>query len=769
MGRRGWLLWVLALVTVPVPYAGIGTGAAPVSYLAVVAGVAASIGVLEGGEIGWIFAGVLAAHVLVWGAVLFVAAGRLRTTVERRVPAGQEPWVAIVLAIALGAVPFLGVYSSGFANVEGRVPLASLWRLAEFDAPKPAAVPAPLAPEGTASREPCADRTPLRRPLFGDLHVHTRYSLDASTQGTRNGPRAAYRFARGASIGLQPYDHGRPLRRIRLERPLDFAAVTDHAELFGEVQICKHAELPGYGSFTCQLFRRWPRLAFYFMNARATSTAVPARHPFCGPRDVYCVEAALSPWRAMQDAAEEAYDRTAACSFTTFIGYEWTGAPGSRNLHRNVVFSDRVVPDRPISYYEAPSPPVLWRQLGKHCMESLPGCDAIAIPHNSNLSGNTMFEPPPGQAMTAAHAAAWAAAEPLVEIMQHKGDSECGPGAADEECGFEKLPYDRFGGKFNPWMAEAPAPGNYVRAALGEGLAYEARIGVNPFTFGFIAGTDTHLGTPGAVEERGYPGHGGAGNSALSRIAPGFPDDVEFNPGGLAVVWAEENSREAIFAAMKRRETYGTSGPRITLRVFAGWNLPDPMCGAEGFAERGYASGVPMGGMLVGPPPEGTKGPTFAVWAVRDPGTEHAPGTPLERVQIVKGWLENGEPRERVLDVAGRREPDAVDPRSCEVPADGFDSLCESWSDPDFDPAVPAYYYVRVLERPSCRWTTRVCNEHGVDCDDPSTVPASLAACCDGSVPATTRERAWASPIWYLPKAPAPTTPPSTEEGGPGS
>jgi hypothetical protein len=779
MGRRGWLLWTLALVTVPIPYTGIGSGFAPVAWLAAVALVGVAVGVTEQGAMPWILAAIFGGQAAVAATVLFWAIRAIRRGLERIVPAGQEPWVAILLAGLLVVVPIFRVYRSGLANTQGWATLPNLWRLARVDEAPGTESPPPEPIPGLPTREPCADRTPLRRPFFGDLHVHTRLSLDASTQGTRNGPADAYRFARGETVGLQPYDDaGRPTRRLRLDRPLDFAVVTDHAELFGEVRICETPGLPGHDSLACRVYRHWPRLAFYLMNARASMSTTPTRHRFCGPGDIYCLEAALTPWREVQDAAEAAYDRTAACRFTTFVGYEWTGAPDSRNLHRNVIFNERVVPDRPISYYEAPNPTVLWRQLRKHCIESLPGCDAIAIPHNSNLSGNTMFEPPPGQTMTAEHAAAWAQAEPLVEIMQHKGDSECGLDAADEECSFEKLPYDRFSGKYNRWMAKKPKPASFVRHALGAGLAWHAKVGTNPFHFGIVASTDTHLGTPGAVDERHYPGHGGAGVPALTRLPAGFPDDVEFNPGGLAVLWAEENSRDALFAAMKRREAYGTSGPRLIVRLFGGWDFGGPMCGSETFAERGYARGVPMGGTLAAAPPDGPVAPTFAVWAVRDAGTPRAPGTPLERIQIVKGWLAGGEPRERVIDVAGTKLPETIDPRSCVPPDDGFESLCESWTDPDFDPESPAYWYVRVLQRPSCRWTTWICNQRGVDCADRSTIAPGLEACCDGSVPKTIRERAWTSPIWYVPPAlappapaasampAAPSTPPGAEAGG---
>ena len=595
----------------------------------------------------------------------------------------------------------------------------------------------------------------MRRPFFGDLHVHTRYSLDASTQGTRVGPREAYRFARGETIGIQPYGpDGESRRQVRLARPLDFAAVTDHAELLGETYVCETPGLPGYDSLVCRVYRRWPRLAFYLMNGRGSRYAAGVeRFRFCGPRSIYCLEAAATVWGEIRAAAEEAYDLTPECRFTTFVGYEWTGSPEGRNLHRNVLFRNGAVPDLPVSYFEAPNPTILWRRLERRCEDRLPGCEALAIPHNSNLSGGSMFDTPTDQRMTATHAAAWAQAEPLIEVMQHKGDSEClsGPGESDEQCGFEKLPYETFTSKFVPWENDEPSSRSFVRTALREGLLWQSRLGVNPFRFGMIGSTDTHLGTPGAVSERAHLGHGGAGVPADTAMPPGLIDDIEFNPGGLAVLWAEENSRGALFDAMRRREAYATSGPRIVVRFFAGWDLPADMCGDAPFVEHGYRQGVPMGAVLPPAPPGDGSPPSFAIWALRDPGTDDDPGTPLQRLQIVKGWVANGETHERVFDLEGDTEEEAwVDLETCKPTGPGYDSLCSLWQDPDFHPDLPAFYYVRVLENPTCRWSTYACNAAGVDCADPSTIGEGLEDCCDPRYPRAIQERAWTSPIWYL-------------------
>ncbi len=628
-----------------------------------------------------------------------------------------------------------------------------------------AAAGEPSAP--TEARARCADRDPLRRPFFGDLHVHTAYSLDASTQGTRNGPRDAYRFARGAEVGLQPYAaDGSPRRSARLARPLDFAAVTDHSEFFGETRICNDPSLAGHDSVVCGVYRRWPRIAFFVMNGRLSGMGEPQRHRFCGPDGGRCVDAARGPWEDIREAAEAAYDRSARCAFTTFVGYEWTAASNTRNLHRNVIFRNERVPDLPTSAVEAPTPWDLWTALEAGCTQGVPGCEYLVIPHNSNLSGGLMFEPvgPTGEALTAEQARRRVRNEPLVEIMQHKGSSECrtGVGTEDERCDFELLPYDSFMGRYLEFAREAPRPGSYVRNALGEGLVVEERVGTNPFRLGIVASTDTHLGTPGLVDEEGYPGHGGAGMAIGDELPTGLLDPIEYNPGGLAVAWAEENSRDALFAALHRREVYGTSGPRIVVRFFGGFGLPDDLCARDDFAAVGYARGVAMGAELTVPAAE-TRGPAFATWALRDPGGGGRPGAALERIQIVKLWLEEGSVRERVVD-ALRAEAGTVplDEASCEPGDGGRAALCSVWRDPDFDPAQRALYYARVLEVPTCRWSARACNAAGVDCSDPRSIGPGTEACCDSAWPRSVQERAWTSPIWYAPgpaEAPRPIRP----------
>jgi hypothetical protein len=618
---------------------------------------------------------------------------------------------------------------------------------------------------GAGTRPPtarsCSHFNPLRNPYFGDLHVHTKYSLDANTQGTIISPQEAYRFALGESLGIQPYDeNGNALRSTQLQRPLDFAAVTDHAELFGETEICTNPDLPGYNSPECLFYRAAPQQSFILFNFFGPGlTGVPQpdgtkkvpRLPFCGVNGERCLEQAKTPWRDIQQAAEAFYDRSDSCRFTSFVAYEYTASPGSNNLHRNVIFESEVVPELPPSYQEYPAPEYLWQVLAEQCRSEL-GCSVLTIPHNSNLSGGLMFRTTDdaGQPYTAEFAAKRQLNEPLVEVYQHKGDSEClnGTGTQDELCDFEKIPYNNFTGSQTPGGIGSgpPLEQDFIRAALKEGLLQEQRLGVNPFKYGMIGSSDTHLGTPGNVLENAYPGHGGAGGGARE----GLTDRVENSPGGLAVVWAEQNTRESLFAALRRREVYGTSGTRPVVRFFGGWNLPADHCTRANFAAVGYAQGVPMGSDLPAPPSAGAR-PRFAVSALRDPGGSE-PAQPLQHLQIVKGWVENGEKKEAVFEVAGNQDNGAtVDLSTCESSGPGHASLCAVWEDPGFDPAQRAFYYARVIENPACRWTTRQCLAAQVDCSVPDSVPEAYADCCNADYPKTIQERAWTSPIWYRP------------------
>ncbi len=576
-----------------------------------------------------------------------------------------------------------------------------------------------------------------RQPYFGDLHVHTRLSLDA---GTTDSPRDAYLHARTRA------------------RPLDFAATTDHAEWLGEVAICTDPSHPEYDSDVCWYYNQ-SRLPAITMLAEKTRAR--GRYGFCGRGGAICLEAARSAWQQTLAAAQESLDTTRQCEFTSFVAYEWTGTPGAGiNLHRNVIFAGHEVPTVPASYVDAPSARALWDWLDAECIEADGACDAMVIPHNSNLSDGLMFASAeletPEQVdlpISRAEAIRRRRLEPLVEIIQHKGASEClyGADTRDEACRFESLPYRSFAGAASTpdaWPSMRPTGAGMVRSALKRGLLLAERLGVNPFEFGFIGSTDTHIARPGAVEEVGYAGHTTTNRGVMKGA---LADVVQYNPGGLVVAWAEENSRASIFAALRRRETYATSGPRIVARFFGGWELGSDLCGREAFAARAYDGGVPMGSRLEAHQTGAVESPTFVVHALQDAGVEGSPGTPLREIEIVKGWVEDGVARERVHSIARAKHEAQVDERTCQRSGHGATTLCGTWRDPDFDPDEPAFYYARVLEDPSCRWSQLVCVERGVDCAKPETIGPGLAPCCSPVHRPTIQERAWTSPIWYSP------------------
>ena len=619
-------------------------------------------------------------------------------------------------------------------------------------------------------RAPCGDYRTERQLFFGDTHIHTAYSLDAAIQGARNKPADAYRFARGEKIGLQPYDReGRPLRELQLRRPLDFAAVTDHAEALGEATICRSPGAAGYHHWQCYLLRWMPKVALMVLMGQI-SAQDGENLSLCGKGKERCLQQAARSWDDIVSAAYAAYDRSSECRFSTFIGYEWTASREADNLHRNVLFrNDNLgsLPQPPPSSLQLRNPADLIEALDRECYQQ-PGCDVISIPHNSNLSSGQMFPLGDGSAKPGTERLVWdpeaasrrARIEPLLEVMQHKGDSECwyGPGVEDELCAFEKLPFDNFAGSFYRKLAKLPTPmTGFARRVLLAGLQYEDEIGVNPWRLGLIAATDTHLGVPGAVSEEDYMGHGGAGKPATASSEPRLPDTLEYNPGGLAGVWAEENSRDSLFNAMRRREVFGTSGPRISLRFFGGWNYSQSLCNSSNVARRAYAGGTPMGGTMDPKPAWNRGGPEFVALAVRDAGTEGRPGALLQRLQIVKGWLDaGGELRQRVYDVAGSLDNGAsVERSSCRRYGDGHDRLCTVWSDPDYSEGQRAFYYARAVENPSCRWSAYVCNANGVDCSRPDTVDEAFEACCASNHRWRIQERAWSSPIWLGPEAQA--------------
>ncbi len=619
----------------------------------------------------------------------------------------------------------------------------------------------------TETRADCASYNPLRTPFFGETHIHTSFSGDAVFVRVRATPREAYMFAQGAQMGLPPYDASdQPTRFAQLRRPLDFTAVTDHAEWLGEIRTCLTSDLPGYDDPNCQALRtelastpagiNAPLPAIVIAFQLTIQAANPTRLSMCGSGDVNCLTQAALVWQDELDAAEEFYDRTAACGFTTFPGYEWTNNLGGYNLHRNVIFRNADVPPLPTSYYEEPHLEGLFTKLEDQCLNGPGQCDFLSIPHNSNVSGGLMFAPTNSDntPLTKASAARRAAHEPLVEVFQHKGSSECGPNGSpnDELCGFEQLKRGQLFSTASPAYVTPAA--NFVRNALREGLRQQDLIGANPFELGLVGSSDTHNGTPGATVEADFATTGhlgvrdGSPENLLSRIGPG---GIVTNGGGLAVVWAEENSRDAIFAAMRRRETYATSGTRPIVRFFGGRPTLDA-CNDPAFVEQGYTRGVPMGGEIG--PVLGKRSPRFAVMAMQDPGGNGEPSTPLQRIQIVKGWVdETHQTHERVYDVAGDARNGAdVDLATCTPTGTGASSLCTTWTDPSFRPDQRAFYYARVLENPVCRWSTRLCNSLAVDCSNPGSVPAQYADCCSGIVDKAIQERAWTSPIFYEPE-----------------
>jgi hypothetical protein len=423
------------------------------------------------------------------------------------------------------------------------------------------------------------------------------------------------------------------------------------------------------------------------------------------------------------------------------------------------------------------SPTVMLKTLRQQCNKSDPSrpCEFLSNPHNPNVSGGAMFLMPE----SAEDAQVRGELERLVEIFQIKGGSECrtskrypdgwqtGAFAPDELCDFENMSFAKLTGAFlvEPSPAAIPAS-SYVRNALKDGMLYQQQHGgaVNPFQLGFVGGLDNHNGTPGASDEVQYAKTAGHGNNSFvvsgQALDESFFLGLQTNGGALTAVWAEENSRDSIFAGMHRRETYATSGTRPVVRFFGGFDLPHGMCAKGDFAAQGYAAGVPMGGTLK---PSGAKAPRFAVYALMDPGWEGHPGASLQRAQIVKGWVDaQGNVHEKVYDVAGKTTKAPLNLKTCrpDVKA-GFPELCTVWTDPEFDPNQYAFYYTRVVENPSCRWNQYYCLSRQVDCAKPPEPNKGIVGyteyeyqqCCSGEVPKEQQQRAWSSPIWYVPAA----------------
>ncbi|MGB5468980.1 MAG: DUF3604 domain-containing protein [Woeseiaceae bacterium] len=655
----------------------------------------------------------------------------------------------------------------------------------------------------TEERQPCAEYAPQRVALFGDLHVHTAYSFDAAANSLETYPADAHRFAKGEAIPFFPVDDsGKPLGTAQLSRPLDFVSITDHGEFLGERALCRTPGSPRYDSQFCVGYRETERQGMLMLG-----TIVDMENPqrfaeLCGDDGALCRKYARGPWQEMIAAAENAYDRSATCAFTSLIGYEYTGTPGLSNIHRNVIFRNKNVPELPVSYIEAPTDQQLWQQLEPQCNDSN-NCSFITIPHNSNLANGRMFSLLQGgkhsddhdedhdhggssversrqharEDEQRRHALARQENEPVMEIFQHKGNSECINGlssifgAPDEHCEFEQVRH--FGetnqvvdlrienSQLKTIMSEVltdecgtdtgrggmvgggcVSETDFMRSNLLNGLRDEQRLGINSAKLGVIGSTDTHASTPGGVSETNWGGHVSGEATPAQRLQPGLlTSGIDGNPGGLAGVWAVENSRDAIFDALERREVFGTSGPRIKPRLFAGWDYDRGICNATDMLERAYATGVAMGADMDARTTDAS--PVLIAYAEADSATNSAP---LQQLQIIKGWVDDkGKAYYKIFTAAGTPDNNAgVDLATGERFGKGHGRLCGVFEDPEFDPTQSAYYYLRALENPSPRWSFYDCrripeNQRPEVCDDNSAVAKVI------------QEMAWTSPIWYRP------------------
>ncbi len=578
---------------------------------------------------------------------------------------------------------------------------------------------------------PVVKTNPLRNAYFGETHMHTAYSLDAYLGGTRLTPSDAYLFAKGESVTVD----GMPYQR---RRPLDFTAVTDHAEYMGEMYSTMVEGAPGHDQELLVQLReitdiedRQKWFLKYVVSSNRSST--PQHPPFFAGE-----ETVKSAWKIAIDAAEKHNDPG---QFTAFVAFEWSGAPNGGNLHRNVIYRDAHVPEMPMSYIDINREDGLWEWMREK--ENL-GMKALAIPHNSNASKGMMFPDTKanGDPIDLEYAQTRQHFEPLIETLQVKGGSEVHRKfwPTDEFSDFENADsiQKNSGRTFHKK--------DFIREGLKIGLKFEQQLGVNPFKLGMIGGTDSHNGTPSAVAEDMFEGQHGPEDGTVERrrtgSVAGWIDGKDLSIGSLAAVWATENTREAIWDAMKRRETFSTSGPRIQVRLFGGVDLPATPANGRVLAEQGYELGVPMGSDL------GSIGaaPTFTVHAMKDPD-----GANLDRVQIIKGWVDvKGETHEQIINVTwsdgrqagadGRLPPvgNTVDLKTAKFTNTiGAVELIGSWTDETFNPEQHAFYYARVLEIPTPRWSTYDAVRHNLPLME--------------DVQATIQERAWTSPIWYAP------------------
>ncbi|MFD0979988.1 DUF3604 domain-containing protein [Tropicimonas aquimaris] len=582
--------------------------------------------------------------------------------------------------------------------------------------------------------------------FFGDTHLHTSFSADAGLVGATTTPDDAFLFAKGEEVISS---NGIP---ARLQRPLDWLVVTDHAENLG-IPAALAAEDPvltdtEWGAQLAEIAAPGTEesmVASYEFWMQAT---------FKGEDPLAGTPFGQSMWEKATEAAERHNDPGA---FTAFIGFEWTSQPNGSNMHRNIIYRDgKDLADQkvPISSYDTDDPEVLWDWMADY--EETTGGRMFAIPHGGNLSNGLMFDDITlsGEPLTADYAERRMQYEPLYEITQMKGDGEAHPMLSPDDAFADYGTWDK--GSFGP-EPKTPdmLPREYARSALKRGLQYEAELGTNPFKFGVVGSTDAHTGLSTAAENNFF------GKVALveptgnpiryeetitGRATPDPVDDLthaDAIASGIAAIWARENTREALWDAMERKEVYATTGTRLRVRVFGGWEFEETDMTRSDFAAHGYEAGVPMGADLSAAP-EGAA-PKFLIRALRDPD-----GANLDRIQMVKGWTTAEGPQERVYDVAwsddrqpdtdGKLPPvgDTVDPQTATYTnAIGAPYLDAFWEDPEFDPTQRAFYYVRVLEIPTPRWTTYDSVFFGIDL--PVTVDASQ------------QERAYTSPIWYTP------------------
>jgi len=587
------------------------------------------------------------------------------------------------------------------------------------------------------------------RVFWGDMHLHTANSADAFAYGARLDPDGALRFAKGEEVtssnGL----------RAKLARPLDFLVIADHAEGLGMMYEI-YSGNPALVSDPT--LARWRDM----MHAggseaqRATREIVTAHANGTLPAIVSDEEKVAPVARSIWDSHTKTVERhNRPGEFTAFLGYEYTSVPGGNTLHRVVVFRDGQDLLRtiiPFSATQSEDPADLWQFLDRYQEDT--GGRALAIPHNSNLSNGRMFAfvDFEGNRIDADYARKRARWEPLVEVTQIKGDSESHPFLSpnDEFAAFGDAGWELGNATLQETKTNAMLAGEYVREALKRGLAIEKETGVNPYKLGLIGSTDSHTGLATGDEDNFFGKHAVVEPSAERAVAvQKRKGELEilgwhYLAGGYAGVWSTENTREALFDAMMRKEVYATTGPRIALRFFGGWDFNASDAVGQRVANSGYARGVPMGGDL--PKREGEGAPTFLLSALRD-----ADGANLDRLQIVKGWIDSaGQTHERVYDVAWSnpdsrppdeegRPPPIKDSVDLDVPdwsnSIGAPELSSVWVDPDFNAAVDAFYYARVIEIPTPRWTAYDAVRFGVTLPD--------------EVVLMTQERAYSSPIWY--------------------